>query len=93
MPEVKCANPACGHVWELGTASTNRCPKCDWITEIYYDKQKAEQVAEVYNDQSPVLIQPAGVLPLIGINGYSVSFPDQGRLAEIADRLLRECSE
>ena len=88
MAKVKCANGKCGKTWELGTATSNRCPGCGWITEIYYDESQAKQVAALYNDQAPPCIPPSGVLPLIEMNGYSVSFPDEGRLAEIADKLL-----
>jgi len=87
MPRVKCFN--CETVWELSDAATNRCPgpECGWITEIYYDESRAKEVARIYNSQDPSLPQ-SGVCPLEGINGYSVSFPDQGRLAEVAERLL-----
>lgn len=88
MPRVKCFN--CGMIWELSDAATNRCPRpeCGWITEIYYDESRAKEVAKIYNSQSPPLPKESGVCPLEGINGYSVSFPDQGRLAEVAERLL-----
>jgi len=88
MAKVKCAN--CKTEWELGTATTNRCPQCQWITEIYYDENQANHVASIYNERDPPLPQLSGVQPLIGINGYSVSFPDEGRLAEVAERLLDE---
>ncbi len=86
MPRVKCYN--CKKVWELGQAATNRCPGCGGIVEIYYDQARANAVVEIYNDQTPPLVQPAGVLPLIDINGFAVSFPDQRRLADVAERLL-----
>ena len=88
MAKIKCYH--CSKEWELGTATTNRCPECGWITEIYYDESQAKRVAEIYNDQDPPLMEQeqSGVEPLIGINGYSVSFPDQGRLSDVAEQLL-----
>lgn len=88
MAKIKCFH--CGHVWALGQATTNRCPQCSWIIEIYYDAAEADQVAKIYNaDLPPHLISsPSGVLPLEGINGYAVAFPDQGHLACIAGQLL-----
>ena len=91
MVRVTCFN--CEESWELSTATTNRCPKCGWIAEIYYDEAKAEEVRDIYNGQGP-LPQPAGVLPLVGIDGYSVFFPpDEARLAKLAEKLLDEHSE
>lgn len=90
MAEIECSN--CGTRWDLGTATTNRCPnaKCGWLVEIYYDRADADEVARIYNEQVPVPIQSprAGVRALLNINGFSVSFPDQGRLAAIADKLI-----
>ena len=86
MAKIRCFD--CRHEWGLGAATTNRCPKCGWITEIYYDKQAAEQVRDIYNDQDGAPLRQAGVEQLIGINGYSVSYPDEGRLAEVAKKLL-----
>jgi len=86
MAQIECFN--CGTKWDLGKATTNRCPTCGWIHEIYADRERAERVAEVYNDQEPRLPSPSGVRPLIGLAGYSVSFPDQGRLAEVAAQLV-----
>jgi len=90
MAQLQCAN--CSEKWELGTATTNRCPKCEWIIEVYYDKREAEKVRDIYNQQSPSG-NGAGVRDLIGINGYSVSFPDEGRLAKVAKLLLEQSSE
>ncbi|MCH8965223.1 MAG: hypothetical protein IIB58_09705 [Planctomycetes bacterium] len=61
--------------------------------EIYYHQAEADDVTAIYNDQSPPLPEPSGVAPLIGINGFSVSFPDQDRLAQVARQILdREAS-
>jgi hypothetical protein len=90
MAKIECAN--CANQWDLGAATTNRCPSCEWITEIYYDKREAEQVRDIYNEQTPP-DKMAGVCKLIGINGYSVSFPDAGRLAEVAKFLFERSSE
>jgi len=91
MAEIQCYH--CGERWALGAATTNRCPKCGWIVEIYYDQKQADAVASIYNDQAPPLPEPSGVKPLIGINGFSVSFPDQDRLAQVAREILdREAS-
>ena len=91
MAEIQCFH--CQKKWPLGTATTNRCPKCGWIVEIYYDQDEANDVAEIYNNQAPPPPKPSGVEPLIGINGFSVSFPDQDRLAHVAREILdREAS-
>lgn len=86
MAQIQCF--ICNHKWDLGSATTNRCPNCGAIQEIYYDRDKAEAVARIYNEQSPPLPQPSGVNPLIDMDAYSVSFPDQGRLAEVAEKLI-----
>jgi hypothetical protein len=86
MATVTCYN--CRTGWDLSSAMSNRCPVCGWITEIYYEQAEAERVADIYNRQEPPLPKPSGVMPLEGINGYSVSFPDQGRLGEVAEQLL-----
>jgi len=85
MVQIECFN--CRHKWPLGDVTTNRCPKCDWILEIYYDKAEADEVAKIYNEGNHTSSR-AGVLSLIGIKGHAVAFPDQGRLAEIADKLV-----
>lgn len=87
---VKCANLECGHEWTLATATTNCCPGCQWITEIYYNQGAANHVVAVYNDNPLLRIydQKADVLPLIGLKGYSVSFPSQERLAEVTEQIL-----
>jgi predicted RNA-binding Zn-ribbon protein involved in translation (DUF1610 family) len=85
MAQIKCFH--CNHEWDLGTTTTNRCPECGWIVEIYYSRDEAEEVAKIYNETATNLAH-SGVRPLIGINGYAVAFPDQGHLSEIADRLL-----
>jgi hypothetical protein len=84
MAQIECFN--CHHQWSLGDAVNNRCPKCGWIVEIYFDRAEADDVAGIYNEGWGS--GQAGVRPLIGINGYAVSFPDHGHLAEIADRLV-----
>lgn len=88
MAEIECSN--CDTRWNLGTATTNRCPKCGWLVEIYYDRDDADEVARIYNEQAPVPVdgQRAGVRALHGINGFAVSFADQRRLAELAERLM-----
>jgi len=85
MIKVKCFN--CKESWNLSTANTNRCPECGWIIEIYYDKIKVEAVRDIYNKHvSNYLTQFAGVLPLIGLDGYSISFPpDEARLIELLE--------
>ena len=91
MAEIQCFH--CQERWPLGTATTNRCPKCGWIVEIYYQQDEANDIAAIYNGQAPSLPEPSGVMPLIGMNGFSVSFPDQGRLAQVAREILdREAS-
>ena len=91
MAEIQCFH--CNERWPLGTATTNRCPKCGWIVEIYYQQDEADAVAAIYNDQAPPPPEPSGVAPLIGINGFSVSFSDQDRLAQVAREILdREAS-
>lgn len=91
MAEIQCFH--CQERWPLGTATTNRCPKCDWIVEIYYDRGEADAVAAIYNGHASPPAKPSGVTPLIGINGFSVSFPDQDRLAQVAREILdREAS-
>ena len=92
MAQIECANTNCSTKWDLGTATTNRCPKCGWIAEIYYDQKEAERVSNLYNEQSATG-NGTGVRPLIGINGFSVSFEDEGRLAEVAKILLEQGSE
>jgi hypothetical protein len=92
MAQIECANPKCGTKWELGKAATNRCPACGWIAEVYYDKDEADRVSKVYNEGS-ANGNGAGVRSLIGINGYSVSFEDEVRLAEVAKILLEQGSE
>jgi hypothetical protein len=85
MAQIECFH--CRHKWDLGTTSTNQCPNCHWIIEIYYDDAEAQEVARIYNNTASNL-PPSGIRPLIGINGYAVAFPDQGHLSEIADQLL-----
>lgn len=92
MAKIKCFH--CKKTWPLGTADTNRCPGCGWIVEIYYDRNKADRVARTYNEQDPPSsCDYSGVEALLGVNGFSVSFPDQGRLAEVAAKLLDQESE
>jgi predicted nucleic acid-binding Zn-ribbon protein len=93
MAQIECAN--CAHQWDLGSAATNRCPKCGWIAEIYYDLAEANRVKDLYNEQSAPgsTGNVADVRKLIDINGFSVSFPDEGRLAEVAKILLEQSSE
>lgn len=86
MAEIQCFH--CKERWPLGTATTNRCPKCGWIVEIYYRQDEADAVANIYNNQAPPLREPSGVAPLIDMNGFSVSFPDQDRLAQVARQIL-----
>lgn len=86
MAEIRCFH--CKKTWALGTAHTNHCPDCGWVTEIYYDEAEAKRVADLYNSQSPPLPEPSGFEKLIGINGYAVAFPDQGRLATTLGQLL-----
>jgi len=91
MAEIKCFH--CETAWPLGTAATNRCPSCGWIVEIYYDRSEADDVAAIYNDQTPPPPERSGVVPLIGINGFAVSFSDQDKLAQVAREILdREAS-
>lgn len=92
MAQIECANPKCGTKWNLGDATTNRCPHCGWIAEVYYNQAEADRVSRLYNEGS-VNGSGAGVRPLIGIDGYSVSFEDEGRLAEVAKILLEQGSE
>ena len=66
--------------------------KCGWIAEIYYEEKEAERVSDIYNEQSPTG-NGAGVRSLIGINGFSVSFEDEGRLAKVAKILLEQGSK
>ena len=87
MAEIVCA--VCNHRWPLGDATTNRCPNCDAVVEIYYDAAEAERVAQVYNGERANGQPRSGVRSLLGINGFAVAFPDSGRLAEIAERLIR----
>ena len=86
MPEIECFH--CQHRWLLGDTTTNRCPQCGWVIEIYYDQGDANRAADIYNTSLPPSMAPSGVCPLHDINGYAVAFPDQGRLAEIADQLV-----
>ena len=86
MAEIECFH--CQHKWPLGDTTTNRCPQCDWVIEIYYDRDEADRVADIYNTARPPSMDAAGVLPLRDINGYAIAFPDQGRLADIADQLV-----
>ena len=86
MAEIKCFH--CAKRWPLGTATTNRCPECGWIVEIYYDRDKADAVASIYHGQDPSPPDLSGVSELIGINGYTVSFPDEDRLAQVAREIL-----
>ena len=86
MAQIQCFH--CRARWDLATADTNRCPRCGWVQEIYYDEAEAAHVVKVYNEEGPPLPEPAGFCPLIGTPGYSVSFPDQRRLARVAERLL-----
>lgn len=78
----------CGTTRDLASATTNRCPQCGWITETYFDRNEANQVAKIYNQYDPPIANKAGVRRLLGIKGYSVSFPDQRRLADVAEQLL-----
>jgi predicted nucleic acid-binding Zn-ribbon protein len=91
MAQIECAN--CSEKWDLGTAVTNRCPNCGWITEIYYDESEAIRVRDIYNETLRPNSSIAGVRKLIAINGYSVSFPDEGRLREVAESLLERKAE
>ena len=86
MAQIECFH--CGTRWDVGSSDTSRCPTCGWVHEVYSDRARAERVAKVYNEQGPPLPDPSGVRPLIGMHGYSVSFPDQDRLAQVADRLM-----
>ena len=86
MTQIECFN--CQTKWDLATATTSRCPTCGWIHEIYYKRDQAEAVSRIYNSYSPPLAHPSGVRPLVGDDGYSVSFPDQDRLAAVAEQLI-----
>ena len=86
MIEVECFH--CRKRWPMATASSNRCPHCDWITEVYFDHQDAERMSETYNSLSPALPEPSGISPFVGIDGYSVSFPDQTRIADAVFKVL-----
>jgi len=86
--KIRCFNG--GTTWNLWTSTSNRCPKCDWIQEVYYSRRMADDVADTYNDEQPPLNggERAGVRRLVGLKGFSVSFPDQDRLLQLADKLL-----
>ena len=82
MAKVTCFH--CNTTWDLASATTNRCPKCGWITEIFYDKKEADEITKLYNSQQPPPPAPSGICPLVGLEGFSASFPDQSRLADVA---------
>lgn len=86
--KLNCYN--CGATWNLWTSTTNRCPKCRWIQEVYYSRRMAGDVVDTYNTEMPALNggERAGLRRLIGLKGFSVSFPDQDRLLKLADKLL-----
>ena len=86
MAQVKCFH--CKAVWDLASATTNRCPTCGCITEIFYNKKEAERVAKLYNKLQPPPPAPSGVSPLVGIEGFSVPFPEQSRIAEVAAQFI-----
>ena len=86
MIEVQCFH--CRTRWPLATASSNRCPHCGWVTEVYYDHHDADEISATYNSLSPALPEPSGVLPLVGIDAFSVSFPEQLRIADAVCKVL-----
>ena len=47
MARIQCAN--CGETWDLAAATTNRCPQCQWITEVYFSETEVQRVARIYN--------------------------------------------
>jgi hypothetical protein len=85
---VKCGN--CDTEWDLAKATSSRCPNCRWITEIYFKRGEALNVARIYNEHEPTLPKEerAAVTRLIGLDGYAVVFKDQERLFEVADEIL-----
>jgi hypothetical protein len=86
MIELECFH--CRTRWPLASASSNRCPQCGWVTEVYYDHDDAEKISETYNSLSPELPEPSGVLPLVGLEAFSVSFPEQSRIADAVFKVL-----
>jgi len=65
-----------------------RCPQCDAVFEVYYERQRAEEVAAVYNNQTDSADPPAKVSKFEDANGWVVFFRDEGRLARVARQLL-----
>ncbi len=85
--KVQCAH--CSAQLDLADLS-GRCPSpsCGSVYEVYYDRAEADRVAQVYNTQNPPAVPPAGVRKFDDANGWVVFFRDEGRLAEVAARIL-----
>lgn len=88
MIQVECFH--CHRKWSLASAESNRCPECGWITEVFYDRREADRITGIYNSLEPPLPSPSGVMPLMGSDAFSVSFPEQSRIADAVSRVLAE---
>jgi hypothetical protein len=82
---VKC--PYCKTELDLAVVG-GRCSSCDAVFEVYYDWDRANEVARVYNEQTVPADPPAMVCSFEDANGWVVFFRDEHRLAEVARRLL-----
>ena len=83
--KVQC--PYCKKTLDLASLG-GRCPTGDAVFEVYYDQDRAEGVAKIYNDQTVPADPPAEVRKFEDANGWVVFFRDEDRLAGIARQLL-----